>query len=196
MKRTLIAIACALAFALPTANAGASTLALDFGDAYYVGRIVDGIPSSEALEAVYITYLLRLAPGDPQIQLPGGSPPEGELYDRLGSSLMLPLPPLVTAGVKDESGGSIIWVSGVGYILAKYDQANPGAGAYVWYVGGLVGYVSVPTHSPSTLDDKGKEVRYGLGHTTSFGVPDGGATLMLLGATLFGLGVLRRRFGA
>ena len=59
MKKLLvITTACAMVLGL-TVNANALTV----GDAFYIGHINDGIPSSEASEATYINSLLDLAAG-------------------------------------------------------------------------------------------------------------------------------------
>jgi hypothetical protein len=73
------------------------------------------------------------------------------------------------------------------YLIAKYD--GPNGGSMVWYLAGTVESVSVPAKwGPSTTS-------YDISHYTLFNptsVPDGGATLALLGCALVGLGVIRR----
>ena len=195
MRKALIAVVCALGLvALTATKAAAIDITLTFTDAYYVGQIVDGIPSSVADEMGYISDLITLAPGAP----PTAIPPSTETYNRLNSTNNGPFPdPNTLIGTKfDMRDGwptSLISVNGVTYILAKYDAHNPGAGAYVWLLTGLlpVDTVTLPTLSPGG---------YGISHYTVFGavptVPDGGATLMMLGGALVGLGALRRRFSA
>ena len=168
----------------------ADALTLSVGDAYYVGNIVDGIPSSPTLEAGYINNLITLAPGTAATTI--GT----ESYNTVGATLncvTLPCPTATSAGaLKDDTGpfGSIT-ITGWTYILAKYDADKPGAGAYVWYLP-LVGdtVVTLPATSPGGFD---------LSHYTLFKsgqpqtIPDGGATLGLLGLAMLGLGYLRRR---
>ena len=62
-----------------------------------------------------------------------------------------------------------------------------GGTAEVWYVGDLNGTITIP----------GVKGQYGLSGWTLFGpggqgVPDGGTTVMLLGAALSALGMARR----
>jgi hypothetical protein len=70
------------------------------------------------------------------------------------------------------------------YLFAKYD--GPNFGAEVWYVGNLSGIITIPATAGG----------YGLSLWKLFGpgvgVPDGGATVMLLGAALAVLGTARR----
>ena len=70
------------------------------------------------------------------------------------------------------------------YLFAKYD--NTAAGSVVWYVGNLTGIITIPQFWG----------QYGLSGWTLFGgggsVPDGGTTVMLLGAALGALGMVRR----
>ena len=75
---------------------------------------------------------------------------------------------------------------GFTYLLAKYD--GPNGGSAVWNVQGLTGIVTIPLNG---FPD------YGLSHWSLFGpggggVPDGGTTVMLLGAALGALGMARR----
>jgi len=74
------------------------------------------------------------------------------------------------------------------YLFAKYD--GPNAGSEVWYVGGMSGIITIPA-----LGLAGQH--YGLSGWTLFGpgvpqAPDGGTTVMLLGAALGALGMARR----
>jgi hypothetical protein len=195
MKRALtIAVVCAAGLGLTATRAEA--IALTIGDAQYVGNVIDGIPSSEVLEAGYINWLITLAPGVGPVQLPGTDPANDEIYDRTNSpaSLTGTFPQAILDGaLKVESRAHAdIDVTGFTYILAKYDASKPGAGAHVWLVSSLT-VVNLPANSG----------QHTLGHYTLFNangafqpVPDGGTTLILLGGALIGLGALRRRFNA
>jgi hypothetical protein len=71
------------------------------------------------------------------------------------------------------------------YLFAKYD--GPNYGAEVWYVGNLSGIITIAATAGG----------YGLSGWTLFGpggqgVPDGGTTVMLLGAAFGALGLARR----
>lgn len=78
------------------------------------------------------------------------------------------------------------------YLFAKYD--GPNAGSVVWYVGNLSGTITIPANGGPSPGDN-----YGLSGWTLFtggtpptGLPDGGTTVMLLGAALGALGMVRR----
>jgi hypothetical protein len=84
-------------------------------------------------------------------------------------------------------------VSGYEWVLAKYDGMN--AGYVLFYVPDLEVANTVPQTSYSLWGSNSGQ--YDISHFTGFGstsVPDGGATLMLLGGALVGLESLRRRF--
>jgi hypothetical protein len=79
-------------------------------------------------------------------------------------------------------------VAGWTWVLGKYD--GPNAGYILFYIPDWGN--TIPSN-PSTIWGTGE---FGLSHTLRWGtvsVPDGGATLMLLGAALSGLGLMRRR---
>jgi hypothetical protein len=186
MMKRLVMVSAACALALGMSAGRAEALALTIGDAYYVGSIDDGVPSSVSLEAGYINYLITLAAGATDTRLP---PSTGETYNREESILSGPLPTAVVAGAfKNENPTSTaIDVSGFTYILAKYNATK--AGSLVWLIYGAGTTVDLPT----SYNDQA------LGHYTLFNatpVPDGGTTLILLGGALVGLGALRRRFSA
>ncbi len=72
------------------------------------------------------------------------------------------------------------------YLFAKYDGQNDVS--QVWNISGLTGVITIPADGP---------LGYGLSGWILFGptgggVPDGGTTVMLLGAALGALGMARR----
>ena len=74
------------------------------------------------------------------------------------------------------------------YILAKYGQAGRW-GSHIWYIGALDGSHSVPSNIG------GNDLsHYSLYNADQFDVPDGGTTAALLGLSMVGLGMIRRRF--
>jgi hypothetical protein len=71
------------------------------------------------------------------------------------------------------------------YLFAKYD--GPNDNSVVWNISGLTGILTIPANGP---------LGYGLSgwilfNQTAPGVPDGGTTVMLLGAALGALGMAR-----
>jgi hypothetical protein len=98
---------------------------------------------------------------------------------------------VLTGGVRVDGGSTD--VSGFTYVLAKYNGNN--AGFVLFYVPTFGN--TIPQY-PATLWTDNR-YQYGLSNFTGWNgtsVPDGGATLILLGAALGGLGVVRRRMKA
>ena len=184
MKRfSMLFFATVLAVALGSTAALATPIDLAVGDAYYLGRINDGVPSGDSQTEGYVNYLRTLTAGQ------GSTPYLGETYDRLNSTVGGPFPVAVYID-RDNTGNNTINAAGYGYILAKYGN-NP---SLVWFVNGSVTEITVPTSYllPGTTGGGLSHVAW-LSRVT---VPDGGATLMLLGGALLGLGALRRKLGA
>lgn len=188
MKKLLLTLALISGLAY---QAYAVPLAIAIGDAQYLGSINDGIPSNPANEATYINYLATLGAGAGNTQIPVGT---GEIYNREGSTLSGPFPTAVTGGaIKEEDEktpdfDNIINATGFSYILGKYDAGQ--AGSLVWYTGGGLGDVELPT----TYMGKG------LSHISLYNprdpgtsVPDGGTTLALLGIGLLSMSYINRR---
>ena len=179
MKKTLITLTCGLMLAFGASDA----FALAIGDANYIGKVIDGIPPGEN-EDEYVNSLLQVATNtlDPTCNLA-----TTEQCDRTGS--FLNVAGFVQANgdteVKtDNPASGSVDVTGYQYLLAKYGAGATGDQfSAVWYVGNLSGVQTVPFQA--------------LSHYTLFNpgttVPDGGATLGLLGLGMLGLGYLRRR---
>ena len=179
MKKTLIALSCGLALALSASTAQAVTI----NDDNYLGSVTTGTPSSEAAQVDYINWLIGMAVNttDPPPPTPGDNVfvRSDEPCTDFGGC-----PAAVLAGNSGNSGPSgSVNVTGWTWLYAKY-----GGDAHVWYVGNLTGTISVP------LNNTGGQ---GQSHYTLYNpgvvVPDGGATLGLLGLGMLGLGYLRRR---
>lgn len=176
----LASFACSMVFA---ANASALTTA----DTRYLGNINDGIPSNLSDEVGYInTLIAQPSPSGPTLV---GT----ETYTRTANDCGGACPTAVLAGStkNDNSNTSVdLGTGGWTYLLAKYDAFQ--AGAYVWYVGGLTGSVSVP----GNLGSCGQS-GCGLSHTSLFNpgttrVAEPG-TLAAFALGLFGLALVRRR---
>jgi VPDSG-CTERM motif len=158
--------------------------ALTFGDTFDLGTVLYGIPSGDADRTSYVNELISLAPGTVNFNDPG----TGQTYTRSMSTFGSPYP----AAVFGLDGGSTtinLGTTGYQYLLAKYD--GPNAGSEVWDINGLLGIITIPANGLAGQN-------YGLSGWTLFNgvggndVPDGGSTVMLLGAALTGLGVARR----
>jgi len=198
--KTIIAISSIAAFAVvavPSANA------LGLNDDNYVGRVDPGTPADPADEAVYAQYLIDLfnAHGNTgatygPVSFPGI--PTAQSFTLTTGGVTGPLPDFDAAGVAYHAttGSGDLDTSGTyaigsfAYIYAYYgngatdSNGAEGSDGQLWYVGDLIDAgvtsVSIPTKA--------------LSHVTFVGhVPDGGATLVLLGAGLLAVGGLRRR---
>jgi hypothetical protein len=112
----------------------------------------------------------------------------GQDYFMVNGAPHFGVPPLPNAIWFADGTGTSINLGAMGtynYLFAKYD--GPNQGSVVWYVGNLSGSITIPSQWN----------QYGLSGWTLFGpggagVPDGGTTVMLLGAALGALGMARR----
>ena len=150
----------------------------------YLGQVVSGEPSNPSDEEGYINNLISLAPGSLPTTI------DGHLYVRSGNSCGT-CPAAVFDHKNDNpiNDGGVAHVDlgtgGFTYLLGKYD--GPNGGDAVWNVQGLTGIVDIPFNM----------FGFDLSHWSLFGpggggVPDGGTTVMLLGAALGALGTVRR----
>ena len=175
----LAVIAVALATLGLTSQVSAITLAI--GDSHELGFVQYGIPSGDADRTTYVNHLINMAVGT------SGSA-DGQDYTR-STNVFGSLSAAVFAF--NGTGTSVdLGTTGFQYLFAKYD--GPNYGSEVWYVGNLSGVITIPTH--------GSGDQYGLSGWTLFtpggngaSVPEGGATLLLLG-TAVGVIALGRRF--
>ncbi|HNV03584.1 MAG TPA: VPDSG-CTERM sorting domain-containing protein [Vicinamibacterales bacterium] len=179
MRKTLVPLACAIALGVSASMAAADPIQLVIGDSYFLGTVIPGTGNPSA-EQSWVNTLLSLAPDfdpDPDFTFDPGGPHQELLYR--SPNAFGALPPTETYSKNDNSYQDP--VSGINaqsydYLLGKY-----GGAAYVWVVRDLDS-VWLPWK--------------GLSHYTLFAarqVPDGGATLVLLGAALAGLGAIRKR---
>ena len=162
---------CAAMFAF-SHNANALTI----GDEHELGFIVAG-NVGDANRTLFVNHLIGMALGDSNTFM-------GNDFTRsMNAFASLP-----TAVFAHNGTGTSVNLGGGGlysYLYAKYDGDH--AGTEVWYVGDLSGTITIP----------GFIGQYALSGWTLFGpggqgVPDGGTTVMLLGAALSALGMARR----
>jgi hypothetical protein len=177
MKKTFVAIVCVLGLVLIATNARAITIPLAFGDGRYVGLIVDGIPSSDALELGYVGILIAQTPGT------GPTVNGTETYTR---SALTPLPPVI-AFLGRDIDAPLNWTVGTDdpfYILGKYGSS----GSYVWLVDATIGD-TITLQSKFDINENGG----GLSHISGFSTPIPGA-VWLFGSGMAGLvGIARFR---
>jgi hypothetical protein len=156
------------------------TVTLAFNDQYVVGTISPGAPADPDDVATYINNMISLPLG-------GSDTFAGQTITR--STNMFGSLPQASATGAVSGTGTTINLNTLGtftYLFAKYDGQNDNS--MVWNISGLTGILTIPAFGP---------LGYGLSGWILFGptggqVPDGGTTVMLLGAALGALGMARR----
>jgi hypothetical protein len=171
-----------LAFS-PNASATPHTLPpainLTIGDAHELGFVDRSVPTTVTSATFFVNTMIGLAHGSSTHVITGGR-------DNLVTRSNHAFGPLPTAVFALTGHGTTIDL-GTGlysYLFAKYD--GPNFGAEVWYVGNLSGIITIPATAGGYRLSLWKLFGPGVG------VPDGGATVMLLGAALAVLGTARR----
>ena len=187
----LCTAACATMFAF-TNNASADT-SLGFfdpvtltGDTHVVGTVSPAAPADAASRATYINFLITLGTNTSATH-DFGQPLGTQNFYRT-TNLFGSLPQ-ATAANSFSGTGTTINLNTLGtftYLFAKYDGQNDNS--VVWNISGLTGILTIPANGP---------LGYGLSgwilfNPTGTSVPDGGTTVMLLGAALGALGMARR----
>ena len=188
--KTVVAILMTLGFSVIQSSG------LSINDGSYVGKVVDGTPASVTDEANYINYLITVSLGGTGTATNGtlgngGNQNEVHTFTRSSNNFgALPNAIVSTASKIDTTVSVTFDITNWTYVYGKF-----GANGYLWYVGNQTGNVTLPTQllGPST----------GISHYVLFnpskpngepnGVPDGGATALLLGVALVGVGIFRMR---
>jgi hypothetical protein len=97
------------------------------------------------------------------------------------------------SGGTEVTGGGVGGFDGYVYVLAKYD--GPGAGYVLFHIPTLLAAGGTIPLLPASIWGNTNDTGLALSHYVGFGtrsVPDGGATLSLLGLALAGIGAFRR----
>jgi VPDSG-CTERM motif len=172
---------------------------------YLLGTVVPGqklLPGQAARDAAMTNFLL----GMPS---PSQTPSDGSLYSRttLGGPAATTTGAVIMNGFSDGTTPISIDLSQYGtfqYLVAAYDGKN--GGVAVWNISGLTGTIQIYRYAkPEVVNGHftgnllgSNTAQRGYFLMTSWtllnptGVPDGGATVMLLGAALGALGMVRR----
>lgn len=183
----LCGIGCAVMLASASdANANRITfppsINLAIGDQHELGQVQPAIPEGDADITQYVNFMIGLSLGGSGHVIIG---PHNNLVTRSMNDFG-PLPGPATLALRGTGTSVNLGTQGTyDYLFAHYGGPQGGF-AEVWYVGNLSGVISIPD--------------VGLGHglsgwalfTTGGAVPDGGATVMLLGAALGALGIVQR----
>ena len=186
----LSALACAVMLAF-TNNARADATLGFFdpntltGDVHVVGTVSPAAPADATAHATYINFLITMGLNTSATHDFGQPLGIQNFYRTTNTFGSLPQ----ASNVGSVSGtGTTINLNTLGtftYLFAKYDGQNDTS--VVWNISGLTGVLTIPQDGP---------LGYGLSGWILFGptgtVPDGGTTVMLLGAALGALGMARR----
>jgi hypothetical protein len=155
------------------------------GDSHVVGTVSPAAPASPQAHADYINFLITMGTNTSVAHDFGGSEGIQTLYRTTNTFGSLPT---ASATGAVSGTGTTIDLNALGtftYLFAKYDGQNDNS--VVWNISGLTGVITIPADGP---------LGYGLSGWILFGptgtVPDGGTTVMLLGAALGALGMARR----
>jgi hypothetical protein len=173
-------------------QAKATVTALGVGDSHAVGYVNPGVDFGDSVIPGYVDPFVTMALGDSQT---GNYANHDQTWVR--SLTAFPLTTVASGGYPSQGTiTSFNIVSGNEYLVAKYD--GPNGGLEVWYVGNLSGTITIPQGAPGTDFGQTSDNLLGLSGTwvlngTPGSVPDGGATVLLLGAALSGLGLIRRK---
>ena len=182
----LLGIGCAVMVASGTdANANPIPLPpsinLAIGDQRELGQVHPAISEGDAAITQYVNFMIGLSFGGSGHAIG----PHVNLVTRSMNNFGALLGP-ATLALRSTGTTINLGTQGTYYLFAHY--GGPGGGfAEVWYVGNLSGKISIPS--------------IGFGHGLSGwalftapggAVPDGGTTVMLLGAALGALGIVRR----
>jgi hypothetical protein len=175
-----------------------------------VGDVINGIQAGGQVDrdVTMVNNLITVALNNHNAHF--GSDP-GDTYQRSGNTFS-PLPTAIATGAKSGSGTGDIPDNGQAsltldlstlgtftYLVAAYD--GPNGGVEVWDIAGLTGTISIPRYAEpigvdGSLQSSSRYLMTGWSLLNPGGgtsVPDGGATILLLGAGLSAL-TLGRRF--
>jgi VPDSG-CTERM motif len=178
-KLAILSAAFCAAMLAFTHNASALTI----GDTQELGTVDPAVPFGDASATAYVDHLRQMALNTTDTFM-------SQTIHRSGNDFgPLPAPVFALKSTGPFSGDTTTIDLGDGtlytYLFAKYDAGN--TFSEVWYVGNLSGLITIPNFNGV----------YGLSGWILFGpgtpgVPDGGTTVMLLGAALGSLGMARR----
>ena len=190
MKRTLVALASGLMLTVAASTAQALTvLTATDADPRFLGAVDPGSGSPDT-QAGLINSLLTI-PADAGADDGFSVTIDGRLYNRSDNACAA-CPAASTTGelADDTDPSTTIDVNDWTYLKAKYGNTM-----VVWFVADVNDTVQIPANFGPGGSDPG--AGGGLSHWVLYNptpsVPDGGATLGLLGLGMLGLGYLRRR---
>jgi VPDSG-CTERM motif len=150
--------------------------ALTVGDNKFLGQLIPGTDGN-AERTAYVNHMIGMTTGGFGLFM-------NQVFNRSTNNLGA-LPTAVFA--LNGTGTNIPLGTGLySYLFARYSGIS--GVSYVWYVGNLSGNVQIPVFTITG----GLLMGWTLFSAGGQGVPDGGTTVMLLGAALCALGMARR----
>jgi hypothetical protein len=161
-----------------------NTSALTIGDTHELGQVRPPVPEGDADITQYVNFMIGLSLSGSGHVMIG---PHDALVTRSMNDFG-PLPSPATLALRGTGTTIDLGPAGVfDYLFAHY--GGPGGGtAEVWFVGDLSGIITIPATGFGGYGLSGWALFTAAGHA----IPDGGATVMLLGAALAVLGTARR----
>jgi hypothetical protein len=189
-RKVALFLAAVCAVMLATTNQANATrlpapaINLSIGDGHELGTVTPSISQGDAAITQYVNFMIGLPLGGSGHVNIG---PHNNLVTRSNNNFgTLPSPAVLA--LRGTSSMTInLGIAGTyDYLFAHY--GGPGGGfSEVWFIGDLSGTIMIP----GTANGHGLS-GWALFTAGGQGVPDGGATVMLLGAALGALGVVRR----
>ncbi len=160
---------------------------------YELGTVAPGVPADPTAENTMLIALINAynagTPANTPFDVVAGPHTDQGM---LNPGSFVPAAPLAMPG--DISGNLGLGLGGTSITIAlgtggySYAMVKWGRDNEFYYIGGLTGDVVLN----NDLNQNG-ESHYDLWKGTPPGVPDGGTTVLLLGAALSGLGLIRRK---
>jgi hypothetical protein len=159
--------------------------ALTIGDTHELGQVRPPVPEGDADITQYVNFMIGLALGGSGHVIIG---PHDALVTRsLNDFGPLPSPATLALRGTDTTIDLGATAGVYDYLFAHY--GGPGGGtAEVWFVGDLSGIITIPATGFGGYGLSG----WALFTAPGGAVPDGGATVILLGAGVCVLGIARR----
>jgi protein with PEP-CTERM/exosortase system signal len=165
----------AIGYRLPRIN-------LASGDQHALGQVLPGLLVGDADREQYVNFMIGLPLGGSDHVMING---QDSLVMRSNNDFGALLGPATLALTGERMTVNLGTQSMYDYLLVRYN--GPNAVSEVWHVGDLTGRIIIPA-----IRGEHGLPSWALFTSGPESVPDGGATVMMLGAALGTLGVMRR----
>ena len=152
------------------------------GDQHELGQVLPGTLGGDADREQYVNFMIGLSLGGSDHVMING---QDSLVTRSNNDFGALLSPATLALTGERMTVNLGTQSMYDYLLVRYN--GPNAVSEVWHVGDLTGRIIIPA-----IRGEHGLPSWALFTSGPESVPDGGATVMMLGAALGTLGVMRR----